>query len=153
MPEKFTDNKEKTYVLTLTLGKTREVRAKLPCDLFNENDWKLLMSSLADRLAYIWWLVADQAREDGISLEQFEQRLIGKGVADGASDAFLAELVNFYRAYDQTKLMTMTMQLSKAMKTERKMTHSDRFEQVIEHAINGAMSSVLQPTQELTGTT
>jgi hypothetical protein len=152
MPEQFKDNRNKTYVLALTLGKTREVRAKLPCDLFNENDWKLLMSSLADRLAYVWWLVADQAREDEITLEEFEERLTGKGIADAASDAFIAELGNFYQKYDQTKLLTMTQQLLKAMQNERKLTSSEKFEQVIEHAISGAMSSSLQPMQELTGT-
>ncbi len=108
MPRQFKDNKGQQWTITITLKKCRYVRDRLPLDIFNPADWTELIDSLANRLAYVWWLVADQAKELDVSDEQFEERLYGKGIADNASNEFLAELADFFRRLDQTLLVTLT---------------------------------------------
>ena len=85
-----------TWTLGLTLGKVREFRTRLGLDLLNPQHHLQVLNSLTDRLAFVFLLCEEQAKQTEVSVDEFEERLIGDGFADAASDAFLAELAFFF---------------------------------------------------------
>ena len=95
--QSFKDNEGHSWNIALTLGKVRQLREKLGLELLNkEHHWQV-MNSETDRLAFVFLLVEDQAKEIGLDADTFEERLYGDGIADGASIAFLRELQSFFQ--------------------------------------------------------
>ena len=137
MPKTFTDNQGNDWTLELTLGKAREVRGKLNIDLFNEADWQTLMSSLLDRLTFVFYLVAEQARERNVSIDDFDRALIGPGIPDRASDAFLDELVFFYQELGQTKLAKLSKAFRDGTTKERQKFEELDFDKMLAQTLNG----------------
>lgn len=148
MPHKFTDANGREYTVSLTLGSAREVRSKFAIDVFNENDWTKLMSSLLDRLTYVWWLVKDQADAFGVGIDDFDRALCGGDHADQASDAFLDELIFFYVDLGQTKLHKLTKAYRNGTKLEREKFATQQFEDLLNQTISGATSSMLPQSSE-----
>lgn len=71
------------------------------------------MQSLTDRLAYVWFLIGEQAENLKITEDEFGERLYGDDhdgnpVSDGASDAFLLELADFFQKLRQTGMAKLT---------------------------------------------
>lgn len=153
MPQTFNDRNGNVWTVALTLGRVREVRSKFALDVLNENDWTRLMSSLLDRLTYVWWLVKEQADARNISIDAFDQSLCSGDYAEKASDAFLDELIFFYEELNQTKLQKLTEAFRTGTEKEREKFRTDEFEQLLMRTINGSTSSTSQPLQELTGDT
>jgi len=137
MPQTFTDNQGNEWTLELTLGRARAIRGKLNLDLFNESDWQTLMSSLLDRLTYVFYLVSDQASERGVSIDDFDRALIGPGIPDQASDAFLDELVFFYQGLGQTKLGKLTKAFRDGTMKERQKFEEIDFDKMLAQTLNG----------------
>lgn len=148
MPHKFTDANGREYTVSLTLGSVREVRNKFAIDVFNDNDWTKLMSSLLDRLTYVWWLVKDQADAFGVGIEDFDRALCGGDHADQASDAFLDELIFFYADLQQAKLNKLTKAYRNGTKLEREKFATQQFEDLLNQTISGATSSMLPQSSE-----
>jgi hypothetical protein len=95
--QSFKDNEGHAWHLALTIGKVRQLREKLGLELLNkEHHWQV-MNSETDRLAFVFLLVEDQAKELGLDADAFEERLYGDGIADAASIAFLQELQSFFQ--------------------------------------------------------
>ena len=137
MPQTFTDNQGNEWTLELTLGRARAIRGKLNLDLFNETDWQTLMSSLLDRLTYVFYMVADQASERGVSIDAFDRLLTGPGIADKASDAFLDELVFFYAELGQTKLGKLSKAFRDGTQNERQKFEEIDFDKMLAQTLNG----------------
>jgi len=131
MPRQFTDNTGQKWTISITLKKARFVRERLDCDLFNPEDWQELLQSLGTRLAFVWYLVADQAKELELTDEQFEARLYGEGVADNCSNEFLAELADFFRRLGQPGMVTGTDVARESMERHQKRAMDPEFLQAM----------------------
>ena len=129
MPQTFTDNQGNEWTLELTLGRARAIRGKLNLDLFNESDWQTLMSSLLDRLTYVFYLVSDQASERGVSIDDFDRALVGPGIPDQASDAFLDELVFFLSGARTDETRKANESISRRDNERETEIRGDRFRQ------------------------
>lgn len=66
------------------------------------------MDSLTDRLAFCFLLCEQQAKELKVSVDEFEERLYGDGLATEAGIAFLEELSDFYLKLDQKAFAMLT---------------------------------------------
>lgn len=141
MPHTFKDGNGKQFSIELTLGSVRMVRGKLALDLFNENDWTQLMSSLLDRLTYVWWLCKDQAEAYGYDIDAFDRALCSGDAANTASDAFLEELIVFYAGLSQVKLQKLTRAYLTGTQAERQKFATKEFEQVLKQTLSGLESS------------
>lgn len=104
----FKDNQEQKWTLQLTLGKVRKYREKLGIDLLNPQHYMQVLQSLTERLTFCFFLCEEQAKELGVSVDDFEERLYGEGVAAEASTAFLTEAEFFFRKLDQKALAELS---------------------------------------------
>lgn len=145
MPRQFTDNKGQKWTITITLKKCRYVRERLPLDIFNPEDWQELLKSLGSRLAYVWWLVQDQAQELEVSDEQFEERLYGKGIADNASNEFLAEMADFFRRLGQEGMVTGTDVARIAMEKFQKRAMDPEYMEAMRTHLEGLVNPASMP--------
>ncbi|GAB5513516.1 hypothetical protein [Rhodopirellula baltica] len=91
----FSDSRGQIWNLSLTLGKVRKVRDALGLDLLNPNHYQQILSSLTDRLAYVFLLCEEQAKGLDIDADEFEKRIYGK--TSEASHALLGESAAFFR--------------------------------------------------------
>ncbi len=108
MPQQFQDNAGRTYTVSMTLGKFRAIREVYPVDVFEQQSWTAICGSLTERLAILWYLVQDQAESFGLDLDGWERALMGPGIANQASEAFMDEMENFFRQFDQPEMAKMT---------------------------------------------
>lgn len=138
MPKIFKDKNGTQYTIHLTLGKCREIRGKLDIDATNPRDIPELIDSLATRLAFVWYCVEDQAIEKGVTLEKWEENLMGEGVADDCGDAMLSELADFSHAFGQAGAALTIRKALEGLKAMRTMTQSAEFEKQIDRAMKAA---------------
>ena len=138
----FADNKNRKYTVSMTLGRVRKIRESYGLDIFSNDDWQRITASLGERLAYLWFLVSDQAESFDLNLDAWELSLQGEGIASGASDAFFKELTDFYRRYDQQELAILTETQVETMNKARKVISGPDFQakmnQQIEALLSGA---------------
>ena len=120
----FKDNEGTTWNIALTIGKVRQLREKLGLDLLDSQHHLQVLNSLTDRLAFVFLLVEEQAKDRKVNAEELEQRLCGKGIATAASVAFCEELESFFHRFDQgvqarlTRTSIETMQKANARLAE-----------------------------------
>lgn len=144
MPHTFKDGNGKQFTIELTLGSVRMVRGKFALDLFNESDWTQLMSSLLDRLTYVWWLCKEQAEAYGYDIVAFDQALCSGNAANLASDAWLEELIVFYEGLSQVKLQKLTKAYLTGTQAERIKFGTSEFEDLLKQTLSGVTSSTPQ---------
>jgi len=113
--QSFKDAEGRSWNIALTIGKVRQLREKLGLDLLDTQHHLQVINSLTDRLAFVFLLVEDQAKDDGLSAEELEIRFYGEGIASAASIAFLKELENFFQRLGQTVLARLTASSIEAM--------------------------------------
>lgn len=113
--QSFKDAEGRSWNIALTIGKVRQLREKLGLDLLDTQHHLQVINSLTDRLAFVFLLVEDQAKDDGLSPEELELRFYGEGIASAASIAFLKELENFFQRLGQTVLARLTASSIEAM--------------------------------------
>lgn len=99
---------EQKWFLELNGGKVRQMRAKLGLDLLNPNDHFQVLNSLTDRIAFVFLLCEDQAKEYDVDADEFEERLYGDGFMDEASTAFLRCCSDFFLKVGQKGLAMLT---------------------------------------------
>lgn len=102
----FKDSRGQDWQIILNVHQMKRVRAALGVDLVNvitlDKDGTVKVD-LVDRIAsdpcllvdILWVLVEEQAKEIGVSDEQFGCSLAGESIAE-ATKAFLDELVDFF---------------------------------------------------------
>lgn len=73
------------------------------------------MNSLTDRLAFVFLLVEEQAKDRGVDAEALELLFYGEGVASAASMSFLKELESFFQRLGQTVQARLTASSIEAM--------------------------------------
>ena len=103
----FTDNRGEIWTLALTLGKTRKLREALGLDLLAPPNYLQILGSLTDRLAFVFLLVEDKAKEIGVDADAFEERLYGGDYATNASIAFLEETELFFQKLGQDAMSNL----------------------------------------------
>lgn len=114
--ETFKDNQGKAWNIALTLGKVRTLREKLGLDLLEQTHHIQVLGSLTDRIAFVFLLVEDQATEEGVDADAFEERLYGGDYATQASLAFLDELESFFQKLGLTVQARLTRTSIESMK-------------------------------------
>lgn len=100
----FKDNQNQPWNVKATLWKVRKVAEVLGLELFNPVHYQNLKLSLTDRMAYLFLLCEDQAKELQIDADEFEERLYGANISDNASAALFEEFESFARRLGQTAL-------------------------------------------------
>lgn len=115
------------------------LRDKLGIDLLNPQHTMQVYNSLTDQLTFVFLLVEDEAKQEGIDVDGFERRLMGDGVATEASIAFLEELKVFFQKFDQAVMVKMaesalTMR-KKATANLNDLVKSGRFDSAMEQAM------------------
>lgn len=124
--------------LVLTLGDVRLIGKKLGLDLLNPNHHMQVLNSLTDRLAFVFLLCEEQAKEYEVTIEEFEQRLYGEGYANAASNAFLDECTHFFSSLGQKGLAALTERSLKQMmagqERESEMMASGQIDLILDQA-------------------
>ncbi|WP_436714965.1 hypothetical protein U8335_19575 [Roseiconus lacunae] len=115
----FRDNMNQEWTLTLTMGRIRKLSSRLGIDLMNPEQLCQLSSSLTDRMAFVFLLCEDQAREYEIDADEFEERLSGDGFVDAASDALMATVVDYLRRFGQGQLAKLAQKQLEVMQLAR----------------------------------
>lgn len=136
----FTDNLGQKWNLTLNLRDVRKLREPLGLDLFNPTHHLQVLSSLTDRIAFVFFLCESQAKEYEVDIDEFEERLYGEGFANAASDAFLEELADFYQRLGQEDQASLTRRSIRSMQKARSAMEHNRD--------SGAFSSVLDEAEK-----
>ena len=102
----FKDREGRTWSIALNVHQMKRIRAHLGIDLVNvialDADGKVKVD-LVDRIAndpcllvdILWVCVEEEAKEAGVTDEQFGRALAGDSIED-ATKAFLDELVDFF---------------------------------------------------------
>ncbi|MEO1530388.1 MAG: hypothetical protein AAFX06_33790 [Planctomycetota bacterium] len=138
MAKTFRDNLNDEWVISLTLSKARSLRDQLGTDVLNPEQYASLLGSPLDRLAFVFVLCSDQAKERGLDVDTFEERLYGDGFADAASVALLEETEDFFRRLGQNSLAILAEKSVASMKAgqERmaKAIQSGAYERVLDAA-------------------
>lgn len=134
----FKDNQQRKWTLDLTIAKVRRLREALGYDLMNPQHYVAVLQSLTDQLSFVFLLVENEAKEEGIDADAFERRLQGEGIATEASVAFLEECALFFRRFDQQGYARMAEQSikmrRKAQKSFDDLVKSGRFDSAMEQA-------------------
>jgi hypothetical protein len=136
MPHQFKDNQGRQYTVAMTLGKMRDIRGRYACDVFNSDDWQRVCASLAERLAVLWFIIADQAESYGLDLDAWETALQGEGIATEAGDSFLLELIDFFRRYDQKEMALLTETMMEQTRKAKAQINRPDFKQAIEKTMS-----------------
>jgi len=143
----FKDNQGQQWNLSLTLGKVRQIREKLGIDLLNPTHYQQLITSLTDRLAYCFLLCEEQGREIGVNDgDDFEERLYGDGISDGASDAFIGETVLFFQKLGQKSMAVLAEKSWKLHQAGQAKVHdlmsTGQFASLLDRAEQEAMDKI-----------
>ncbi|MCM2369643.1 hypothetical protein [Aporhodopirellula aestuarii] len=115
----FKDNQGQSWTLSLTLAKVRQCRTKLGLDLLNPQHYMQVLHSLTDRLTFCFLLCEEQAKDLKLSVDEFEERLYGEGISQGAGDAFLSECEHFFCRLGQTTQAELTRKSLESMIASR----------------------------------
>lgn len=99
----FKDNQGQTWTINLTIPKTMACINAIGLDLLNPQHYLQILSSLTDRMTFVFLLCEQEAKSLGVSVDDFEQRLHGDGITAEASRAFLEECEPFFRKFGQTQ--------------------------------------------------
>lgn len=92
----FKDNMGQVWTFQLSLGKVRKIREQIGLDVLNPRHYMQILDSLTDRLTYVCLLCEKQAKEFEVGVDEFEERLMGDGFSDAASNALLEETKDFF---------------------------------------------------------
>lgn len=145
----FKDNMNQDWTLNLTLSKTRKLREKLGLDLLNPQHYLQVLNSLTDRLAFVYLLCEDQAKQYEVSIDEFEERLYGDGFSTSASMAFLEETESFFRKLGQSAMETLARKSIQSMTAGQarvaEMMSSGQFDSLLDRA-QSEMESLLPGT-------
>ncbi len=139
----FQDNQNQQWNLSLPLRTVRRLRDATGIDLFNPDDHWRLMTSVLDRVEWVFLIVADQREKYQVDRDEFDDRLVGDGYMDAAGDALLEELVDFFRQFGQQAMAKLTEKQLSVMRHNRKVVR-----QQIE---SGDFDKALNQAEALTG--
>jgi len=92
------DIKGREWKLQITVGTIKRVRGELDMDLYNIGDDGFITTIIDDPVKLVellWLMFEDQAKEEGISAEDFLYGFAGDEIAI-ATNLFLEELTDFF---------------------------------------------------------
>lgn len=140
----FTDNEGQIWTLSLSLQKTRKMREALGLDLFNPQHYLQILNSLTDRLAFVFLLCEQSAKEIDVNADQFEMRLYDKpgkeGISQRASLSFLEETEAFFLLLGQKAMAALARKSIESMKAGQakvdEMMATGQFDSLLDQAQN-----------------
>lgn len=94
------------------------MREKLGLDLLNPEHYGRLVGSLTEQMAFCFLLVEPQARELGIDVDSFEERLYGDGITNGAATALLEECEVFFLKLGQKTQAALAKKTNELVKAQ-----------------------------------
>ncbi|QDV44368.1 hypothetical protein Enr13x_42330 [Stieleria neptunia] len=147
----FKDNMGQQWTVALSLQRVRAIRERIGIDLFHPTQYQYLISSLTERLTYLFLLCEEQAKEASIGADEFEQRLYGDGFADQASIALLAETENFFQKLGQTAMAILARKQIESIKAGQErlleLIDSGEFERQLDEGTAAVLSMIPEPTK------
>ena len=142
--KQFTDNKERSWTLSLNIATAKKVKDAVSFDLLSED-----VGEMVGRLAVepvllcdvIFILVSDQAARNNITDEDFGESMAGEAIGK-ATEALLDEIVDFF---PPRKRKVLRMALDKMEEAEdllmtraEDLISSKTAEEIVEEVINAA---------------
>ena len=152
--EKFDDSEGRTWPLSITIRKVKEIRDEIGVDLLdfsvdeeNKESIPKLLESLADPVTLgdtLWILCRGKAETDGVSDEKFGESLVGD-VIENAADALLTEIANFFpksRGVHLHKMFTMMKRVeAKLLEGVSEKLADPQLEESMNRAVAGILST------------
>ena len=103
--KEFKDNTGEAWSLRLNLGTVYKLHEKLGLDLCVHSHLLRVISSLTDRMAFVFCLCESQAKDRGVDADEFEDRI--QGCLHTASVAFCEEVADFFRRSAEPELIAL----------------------------------------------
>jgi hypothetical protein len=157
----FKDSGDRTWSLSLNLGEAKRLKDALAVDLLDPASLQKLCDDPYTVANVLYALCEGQAKAAGITDEQFGALLAGDTI-DAATDALLAEIVDFFPRRQREALKSLLAKIQAARAegvslAEEKLT-SPQMEQAIQRArqtaslkIDELLASVGEPSGNVPG--
>jgi hypothetical protein len=141
----FTDNKDRRWQVVLNVQQVRLVRDILRLDLFKAmaDDFAIYNRIMGDPVILVdllYCLCRDQARDAGVSDEEFGRAMAGDAISAGAA-AFTEELVDFFPDARMRATLRQTMEKAAVVAAGLAMAAMGAIERVDPQMILETMSS------------
>ena len=142
--KQFTDNKERSWTLSLNIATAKKVKDAVSFDLLSEDVGEMVGRLAVDPVLLcdvIFILVSDQAARNNITDEDFGEAMAGEAIGK-ATEALLDEIVDFF---PPRKRKVLRMALDKMEEAEdllmtraEDLISSKTAEEIVEEVINAA---------------
>ena len=142
--KQFTDNKERSWTLSLNIATAKKVKDAVSFDLLSEDVGEMVGRLAVDPVLLcdvIFILVSDQAARNNITAEDFGESMAGEAIGK-ATEALLDEIVDFF---PPRKRKVLRMALDKMEEAEdllmtraEDLISSKTAEEIVEEVINAA---------------
>ncbi len=142
--KQFTDNKERSWTLSLNIATAKKVKDAVSFDLLSEDVGEMVGRLAVDPVLLcdvIFILVSDQAARNNITDEDFGESMAGEAIGK-ATEALLDEIVDFF---PPRKRKVLRMALDKMEEAEdllmtraEDLISSKTAEEIVEEVINAA---------------
>ena len=142
--KQFTDNKERSWTLSLNIATAKKVKDAVSFDLLSEDVGEMVGRLAVDPVLLcdvIFILVSDQAARNNITDEDFGESRAGEAIGK-ATEALLDEIVDFF---PPRKRKVLRMALDKMEEAEdllmtraEDLISSKTAEEIVEEVINAA---------------
>ena len=142
--KQFTDNKERSWTLSLNIATAKKVKDAVSFDLLSEDVGEMVGRLAVDPVLLcdvIFILVSDQAARNNITDEDFGESMAGEAIGK-ATEAHLDEIVDFF---PPRKRKVLRMALDKMEEAEdllmtraEDLISSKTAEEIVEEVINAA---------------
>lgn len=144
----FTDSKGAVWMITMDVNTIKRVRALLNVDLLGIASDKDLLTKIDSDLVFVvdllYAVCKPESDKQGISPEQFAERLGTAEAIESASSAFMESLIGFFRKPQQEllrKITSKTRQIQeKAISKAIQVIDSPEMNQKIEDLLNQSVS-------------
>lgn len=139
--KQFTDNKERSWTLSLNIATAKKVKEVAGFDLLSEDVGEMVGRLAVDPVTLcdvIYVMVADQAERNSITDIDFGESMAGDAIGS-ATEALLEEIVNFF---PPRKRGILTMALGKMKQAEdllmtraKEMIESKTAEEIVDEVL------------------
>ena len=142
--KQFTDNKERSWTLSLNIATAKKVKDAVSFDLLSEDVGEMVGRLAVDPVLLcdvIFILVSDQAARNNITDEDFGESMAGEAIGK-ATEALLDEIVDFFPPRKRKVLRMALVKMEEAedllMTRAEDLISSKTAEEIVEEVINAA---------------
>lgn len=136
----FKDNTGREWQIALSIGSAKRLKDTLQIDLLDAAGVQRLADSPYDVADTLYVLCQDEAAAAGISDQQFGARLAGDSI-DEATDALMAEIVDFFPKRQREALKSLLAKMNTAKEGMADLANQKVNSPAMDQAIQRAMTT------------